>query len=244
MFVELKKPFLGRAAGERIDVSRGRRPPARPAGRGRRRRRRPHRPAVARALDAALARARDRASTRPSTSPSRPSPTPSSLRPQARRAGHLRPGGDGDPQGRPSATGAWPWPAATAHYLEKHYGSRFNEWPAKAALAEASGVTGGYTVPPEFYQQLMTDHGARRPSSARAPSSCRWRRPPCRSRISTSPPCSRPACRRSSAACRCTGPPRPRPRTGDGAAVQADGAEGLGTVRLLRVAATCCCRTA
>jgi len=42
------------------------------------------------------------------------------------------------------------------HYLEKHYGSRFNEWKAKAALGEASGVTGGYTVPPDFYQQLMT----------------------------------------------------------------------------------------
>src|SRR5262249_41259794 len=40
-------------------------------------------------------------------------------------------------------------------YLEKHYGSVFNEWQQKAALAEASGVTGGYTVPPEFYQQLM-----------------------------------------------------------------------------------------
>jgi HK97 family phage major capsid protein len=41
-------------------------------------------------------------------------------------------------------------------YLEKHYGSKFNEWQQKAALGEASGVTGGYTVPPEFYQQLMT----------------------------------------------------------------------------------------
>jgi HK97 family phage major capsid protein len=41
-------------------------------------------------------------------------------------------------------------------YLEKHYGSKFNEWHQKAALGEASGVTGDYTVPPEFYQQLMT----------------------------------------------------------------------------------------
>src|SRR5205807_548357 len=41
-------------------------------------------------------------------------------------------------------------------YLEKHYGSRFNEWQTKAALGEASGVAGGYTVPPEFYQQLMS----------------------------------------------------------------------------------------
>ena len=31
----------------------------------------------------------------------------------------------------------------------------FNAWQ-KAALGESSGVTGGYTVPPEFYQQLLT----------------------------------------------------------------------------------------
>jgi hypothetical protein len=41
-------------------------------------------------------------------------------------------------------------------YLEKHYGSKFTEGSQKAAMAEASGVTGGYTVPPEFYQGLMT----------------------------------------------------------------------------------------
>ena len=40
-------------------------------------------------------------------------------------------------------------------YLEKHYNSTFVEYTAKAALAEASGVTGGYVVPPEFYQGLM-----------------------------------------------------------------------------------------
>jgi HK97 family phage major capsid protein len=40
-------------------------------------------------------------------------------------------------------------------YLEKHYGSTFNQWQTKAALGEASGVTGGYTVPPEFYRQLL-----------------------------------------------------------------------------------------
>ena len=40
-------------------------------------------------------------------------------------------------------------------YLEKHYGSKFNLWTQKAALGESSGVTGGYTVPPEFYQGLL-----------------------------------------------------------------------------------------
>ncbi len=38
--------------------------------------------------------------------------------------------------------------------LEKEYGSSFNPWQ-KAALAETSGTTGGYTVPPEFYTQLL-----------------------------------------------------------------------------------------
>ena len=40
-------------------------------------------------------------------------------------------------------------------YLEKHYGSVFNAWHTKAALGESAGVTGGYTVPPDFYDQLL-----------------------------------------------------------------------------------------
>jgi HK97 family phage major capsid protein len=51
------------------------------------------------------------------------------------------------------------WALAVArndrHYLEKHYGSVFNEWTTKAALGEASGAAGGYTVPPDFYAQLL-----------------------------------------------------------------------------------------
>jgi HK97 family phage major capsid protein len=41
------------------------------------------------------------------------------------------------------------------HYLEKHYQSHFVEYQAKAALAEASGVAGGYVVPPEFHDGIM-----------------------------------------------------------------------------------------
>jgi HK97 family phage major capsid protein len=65
------------------------------------------------------------------------------------------PQGDGDPRGK--SFGDWLLAAARNDrgYLEKHYGSRFNEWSTKAALGEASGVAGGYTVPPEFYQSLM-----------------------------------------------------------------------------------------
>jgi HK97 family phage major capsid protein len=44
--------------------------------------------------------------------------------------------------------------AEAADRLEKVYGSMFQPWQ-KAALAESSGVTGGYVVPPDFYQQLL-----------------------------------------------------------------------------------------
>jgi HK97 family phage major capsid protein len=38
--------------------------------------------------------------------------------------------------------------------LESQYGTTVAPWQ-KAALGESSGVTGGYTVPPDFYQQLL-----------------------------------------------------------------------------------------
>jgi len=41
-----------------------------------------------------------------------------------------------------------------AHYLEKTY--KQSSFQTKAALGESSGVTGGYTVPPELFEQLMT----------------------------------------------------------------------------------------
>jgi HK97 family phage major capsid protein len=41
------------------------------------------------------------------------------------------------------------------NYLEKHYGSTFNQWSQKAAMGEAAGATGGYTVPPEFYTGIL-----------------------------------------------------------------------------------------
>jgi HK97 family phage major capsid protein len=63
--------------------------------------------------------------------------------------------GEGDPKGK--SFGDWLLGVARNDrgYLEKHYGSRFNEWSQKAALGESSGAAGGYTVPPEFYQGLM-----------------------------------------------------------------------------------------
>jgi HK97 family phage major capsid protein len=46
---------------------------------------------------------------------------------------------------------------AAADKIEKVYGTSFNEWHAetKVAMAESSGVTGGYIVPPDFYNQLL-----------------------------------------------------------------------------------------
>jgi HK97 family phage major capsid protein len=155
MFVELKKAFLGRAAGERIDVSEtdaqqliqqqtavavdddliG--------------------PAVTRALDAALAR----------QSQSIDAAVNQSLKAfadaKALSRKHAAPllfgaGGDGDAHGKTFGDWALAVARGDRNYLEKHYGSRFVEYAGKAALAEASGVTGGYTVPPDFYQQLMS----------------------------------------------------------------------------------------
>jgi len=44
--------------------------------------------------------------------------------------------------------------AAAQDRIEKVYSSEYNAWQ-KAAMAESSGTTGGYTVPPDFYQQLL-----------------------------------------------------------------------------------------
>src|SRR5713101_6396394 len=38
--------------------------------------------------------------------------------------------------------------------LERDYGTTIAPWQ-KAAMGESSGVTGGYTVPPDFYTQLL-----------------------------------------------------------------------------------------
>jgi HK97 family phage major capsid protein len=40
-------------------------------------------------------------------------------------------------------------------YLEKNYGSVWSSWHTKAAMGESAGATGGYVVPPDFYEQLL-----------------------------------------------------------------------------------------
>jgi hypothetical protein len=73
------------------------------------------------------------------------------------------PGNDGDPQGKTfgdwlvnvaiCTTGKGDRSAA-AKRLGDVYGSGFQPWQ-KAAMGESSGTTGGYIVPPDFYQQLL-----------------------------------------------------------------------------------------
>jgi HK97 family phage major capsid protein len=71
--------------------------------------------------------------------------------------------GDGDPRGK--TFGDWLLNvailttgkgdrSAAAKRIDEVYNSGFSEW-RKAAMGESSGVTGGYIVPPDFYQQLL-----------------------------------------------------------------------------------------
>jgi HK97 family phage major capsid protein len=88
---------------------------------------------------------------------------------QSRRVGGpaiFGPGGDGDLHGK--SFGDWLVQVATLgssrtspraksdaqDRLDKIYSSAFQPWQ-KAAMGESSGATGGYIVPPEFYQEML-----------------------------------------------------------------------------------------
>ncbi len=153
MFVQLSKDLLGRKAGERLDVDEADGRSLLQSGAAVAVADDPISPAVQRALDGAVGR----------YSQSLDSALNQALKAIAEAQGQARKhavpalfgtGGDGEPK---KSFGDWALAVARndRHYLEKHYGSHFNEWRTKAALGEASGVTGGYTVPTEFYQQLM-----------------------------------------------------------------------------------------
>jgi HK97 family phage major capsid protein len=64
--------------------------------------------------------------------------------------------GDGDPKGKTFGDFALAVARNDRAYLEKHYQSTFNQWQTKTALSDSSGATGGYTVPPDFYQKLVS----------------------------------------------------------------------------------------
>ena len=233
MFVELKKPFLGRAAGERIDVSEDDARQLVQQGTavavaddliG---------PAVSRALDAALARAGQSIDAAVNQSLKAFADAQTLARKHAVPA-LFGPGGEGDPHGK--SFGDWCLAVARndRDYLEKHYGSRFNECAGKAALAEACGVTGGYTVPPEFYQQLMTIMAEKtfiRPRAFVMPMAVGHHADPVPRRHHRAVGRRVAVLRRRADVLDRRGPDAHRDR----AAVQADGAEGVGAVRLLGV---------
>jgi HK97 family phage major capsid protein len=154
MFVELLKDFLGKKAGERIHLAETEAKELIAAGLARAVSEDVITPLVSRALESALGgftRGLDAIITRTLEQFA-------DAQRQARKhavPAIFGPGGNGDPK---KTFGDWCLAVARKDtvYLEKHYNSRFVEYSQKAALAESSGTTGGYTVPPEFFEQLMT----------------------------------------------------------------------------------------
>jgi hypothetical protein len=153
MFVELLKDFLGKKAGERIAVSSEEGQQLITAGVARAVTDDPITPLITKGLESALGgftRGLDAIITQTLKQFA-------DAQQQARRhavPALFGPGGAGDPK-RSFGDFCLAVARGDRNYLEKHYGSKFNEWQTKAALAEASGVTGGYTVPPEFMEQIM-----------------------------------------------------------------------------------------
>jgi HK97 family phage major capsid protein len=153
MFVQLTKPFLNRQPGERIDVADAdarsliEQQIAAPVSGDL------LTPAVTKALENAFSRFTQSLDSVINTTLQQVADAQS----QARR--HAVPaifgeGGEGDPK-RSFGDFCVAVARKDSKYLEKHYGSQRIEYSAKAALAEASGLTGGYTVPPDFYRQLL-----------------------------------------------------------------------------------------
>jgi HK97 family phage major capsid protein len=164
MFVTLKKDHLGHKAGATLDIHEG--PVARslidqgvaeavPGD--------PYGPLMARAVEAAVSGLTRQLDTVIAATVKQVQDAQG----QCRRVQKdiLFGGGDGDPE---RSFGDWLVNVATAmsqrarpdsrnkavDKLEKVYGSAFNPWQ-KAAMGETSGATGGYIVPPDFYQQLL-----------------------------------------------------------------------------------------
>jgi HK97 family phage major capsid protein len=153
-WIELVKDYLGKKAGERLALDAGDASPLIAAGIAKAVVDDPIGSAIAKGLDGALAgftRGLDQIITQ-----TLKQFADAQARSQRSAVPILfGPSGEGDPK---KSFGDWALAVARndRSYLEKHYGSKFNEWQTKAALGESSGVTGGYTVPPEFYQQLQT----------------------------------------------------------------------------------------
>jgi HK97 family phage major capsid protein len=143
MFIQLLKDCLGKKAGERLSVDDAEGRALVAGGAAAARADDAFNDLVGRSLDAAVGAALQKFADAQTLARKHAAPV------------LFGPGGDGDPKGK--SFGDWLLGVARNDrgYLEKHYGSRFNEWTQKAALGESSGAAGGYTVPPEFYQSLM-----------------------------------------------------------------------------------------
>ncbi len=154
MWVQLLKEFLGKPAGERIFVSAEEGKQLITIGTAREVADDPLGPVIAKGIESALSgwtKGLDAIINQTLKQFA-------DAQPQSRRLAApilFGPTGDGDAK---KSFGDWALAVARGDrkYLETHYQSEFVAWQSKAALAEASGVTGGYTVPPEFYQQLQT----------------------------------------------------------------------------------------
>ncbi len=165
MFVQLTKEFMGRKPGERIDVSEAdanalvAQSLAQPVTDDL------ITPAVQKAMEQAFAGFQKGLDAVINTALKQFQDAQSQSRRLAVPA-IFGPGGEGDTHGK--SFGDWLVQVATLgstktspkakaeaqDRLEKIYASSFQPWQ-KAALGESSGATGGYIVPPDFYQQLL-----------------------------------------------------------------------------------------
>jgi len=149
MFIEFKTDYLGVKAGQRVDVSETEATTLVAAGHAVK----VHEDLLTPAIEKAMAAQFD------SFSKATNLVLEKFLQAQALAKKHAVPaifgeGKDGDPN---KNFGDWCCAVARqdSSYLLKHYGSERIDYTGKAALAEASGVTGGYITPPQFYQQLL-----------------------------------------------------------------------------------------
>lgn len=148
MFIELTKEWQGRTTGERLDVSDADAKMLIAQGNAQA----VEGESIATAIDAAMRKAEESFSRAIDARLKEFAQAQSRSRKNAVPA-IFGPDGEGDPK---KSFGDFCLAIARKDtgYLERHYSSQLNV-RTKAALGEASGVTGGYTVPPDFYRQLM-----------------------------------------------------------------------------------------
>jgi HK97 family phage major capsid protein len=169
MFIQLKQPYFGKAVGERVDVADARQAQAlidqgiaeavagNPVG-----------DLIEKQLAASLETLSKSLNEQITEAVKRVASAQTKSRKNAVPA-IFGPSGEGDPKHNfgdwclqnailGSAKASPQQKSSAADRLEKVYQSTFNHWSAetKAALAEASGSSGGYIVPPDFYQQLLS----------------------------------------------------------------------------------------